>query len=155
VAASSPPAVTDGPSAPFRVAVVGGGIAGLVVAHRLLALSRERGQPLGLTLFEASMRLGGNIRTERLDGGQVVARGSASFLVKAGPDGFVTEKPWALTLVEQLGLGSRVVSPDRHHSGTYVVHEQRLHPTWIGSPPSRRGSRGSLASRLWGLPTAA
>ena len=62
-----------------RVAVVGGGIAGLAAAHRLVELSRERARPLQLTLLEARDRLGGTIATERADG----------FLIEAGPDSFV------------------------------------------------------------------
>jgi protoporphyrinogen oxidase len=45
-----------------KLAVVGGGIAGLAAAHRAVELARERGQRLDLALFEAGDRLGGTIR---------------------------------------------------------------------------------------------
>ena len=46
-----------------RIAIIGGGIAGLAAAHRLVELSREREQRINLTLLEASRRLGGSIGT--------------------------------------------------------------------------------------------
>ena len=101
-----------------RVAVVGGGIAGLAAAHRLVELSRERARPLQLTLLEARDRLGGTIATERADG----------FLIEAGPDSFISEKPWALALCQRLGLRERLVSTDDRFRRTYVVHRGRLEP---------------------------
>ena len=52
----------------MKLAVVGGGIAGLAAAHRAVELARERGQRLELALFEAGDRLGGTIQTERHEG---------------------------------------------------------------------------------------
>ncbi len=83
-----------------RVVVVGGGIAGLATAHRLIELDKEKSLDLEVVLLEASTRLGGCIATERVD----------DFLVEAGPDSFITEKPWALRLCERLGLASHLIS---------------------------------------------
>lgn len=102
----------------LRVVVVGGGIAGLAAAHRLVELTAERGPALALTLVEATDRLGGTIHTERVDG----------FLVERGPDSFISEKPWALALAERLGLGPRLQGTDDRFRRTYVVHAGRLHP---------------------------
>ncbi|MFQ5521062.1 MAG: protoporphyrinogen oxidase [Candidatus Methylomirabilia bacterium] len=101
-----------------RVAVVGGGIAGLASAHRLVELSRERGIGLELSLLEARDRLGGTIATERSQG----------FLIEAGPDSFLSEKPWALALCERLGITNRLVRTDDRFRKTFVVHRGRLHP---------------------------
>ena len=68
-----------------RIVIVGGGIAGLAAAHRLTELNREKSLDLEVTLLEASPRIGGSIATERVD----------DFIVEAGPDSFITEKPWA------------------------------------------------------------
>ncbi len=84
-----------------RVIVVGGGISGLAAAHRLCELSRERGIRLEVLLLEASQRMGGSIATERID----------DFLVEAGPDSFISEKPWALQLCKRLGMTSHLLSP--------------------------------------------
>src|SRR5438105_3738494 len=93
---------------PLRVAVVGGGIAGLAAAHRLVELSRERQRRVDLTLFEAQARLGGTIATERSDG----------FLVETGPDSFLSEKPWALALCERLGVSGRLIGTREEFRGT-------------------------------------
>ncbi|HSE95739.1 MAG TPA: protoporphyrinogen oxidase [Methylomirabilota bacterium] len=103
---------------PPRLAVVGGGIAGLAAAHRLTEAAAVDGQPLTLTLLEASDRLGGTIRSERADG----------FLLEGGPDSLISEKPWGLALAERLGLGPRLVGTDDRFRRTYVVRRGRLVP---------------------------
>ena len=103
---------------PLRIVVVGGGIAGLAAAHRLVELARDAARPLDLVLLEAEGRLGGTIRTERADG----------YLLEGGPDSFISEKPWALALAERLGLGPRLCRTDDRFRRTYVVRGGRLEP---------------------------
>jgi oxygen-dependent protoporphyrinogen oxidase len=103
---------------PLRIIVVGGGIAGLSAAHRLVELAREAGQPLDLVLLEATDRIGGTIRTER----------AGDCLLEAGADSFISEKPWALALAERLALGARLRRTDDRFRRTYVVRRGRLHP---------------------------
>ncbi|HSP99922.1 MAG TPA: protoporphyrinogen oxidase [Candidatus Dormibacteraeota bacterium] len=100
-------------SAPRRVAVIGGGISGLAAAHRLVERGRESGQPLEVRLFEAGPRAGGVIRTERSDG----------FVIEAGPDSFLSEKPAALRLCERLGITDRLVGTREEFRRTYVVRD--------------------------------
>jgi oxygen-dependent protoporphyrinogen oxidase len=126
-----------------KLVVVGGGIAGLAAAHRAVELSRERGVGLELTLLEAQERLGGTIRTERRDG----------FLVEAGADSFISEKPWALELVHRLGAESRLVRTDEASRRTFVAWRGRLHPLPEGFQllaPTRLGPL--LASSLFSWP---
>ena len=49
-----------------RVAIIGGGIAGLAAAHRVTELAKEKSFSIELTLVEATERLGGAIATERI-----------------------------------------------------------------------------------------
>lgn len=95
----------------FRVAVVGGGVAGLAAAHRLV----ERGVG-DVVLLEAGDRLGGSIATER----------SGGFTIETGADSLITEKPWALDLCERLGVP--MVGTREGERRTYVVHRGRLEP---------------------------
>jgi oxygen-dependent protoporphyrinogen oxidase len=103
---------------PLRVVVVGGGVAGLAAAHRLVELTGAAGPPLALALLEARDRLGGTIQTERAGG----------FVLESGADSFISEKPWALALAERLGLGPRLLRTDDRYRRTYVVRGGRLHP---------------------------
>lgn len=103
---------------PLRVVVVGGGITGLAAAHRLVELGRERGIPLDLVLVEARPRVGGTIATERVD----------RYLIEAGADAFLTEKPWGVSLCDRLGLTPRLIHPHADHRRTYVLHAGRLVP---------------------------
>jgi oxygen-dependent protoporphyrinogen oxidase len=100
-----------------HVAVVGGGIAGVAAAHRLVELSRERNRPIRITLLEAARRLGGSISTERVDG----------FVIEAGPDSFISEKPWALQLCERIGFTRRLIRTNDENRRTYVAYNGRLH----------------------------
>jgi len=101
-----------------RVAIIGGGIAGLAAAHRVTELAKEKSLNIELTLLEATERLGGAIATERI----------GDFLVEAGPDSFITEKPWALRLCERLGLTSRLIPTQAEYQKIYIVHEGKLEP---------------------------
>jgi oxygen-dependent protoporphyrinogen oxidase len=99
-----------------RIVVIGGGIAGLAAAHRIVELAKEKSIDVALTLLEASARFGGSIATERV----------GDFLVEAGPDSFITEKPWALRLCERLGLAPRLVSTQSQYQKIYIVHRGKL-----------------------------
>ena len=101
-----------------RIVIVGGGIAGLAAAHRLLELRNAQALDLEILLLEASHRLGGCIATEQV----------GDFLIEAGPDSFISEKPWALRLCERLGLAPRLVSTQAAHQKIYVVHHGKLVP---------------------------
>ena len=101
-----------------RVTVIGGGIAGLAAAHRLVELKSEKSLGFEVLLLEASPRLGGAIATER----------AGDFLMEAGPDSFITEKPWALKLCERIGLASRLISTQAAYQKIYVVHKGKLEP---------------------------
>jgi oxygen-dependent protoporphyrinogen oxidase len=99
-----------------RIIVIGGGIAGLAAAHRIVELGNERSLDLEVLLLEAAPRLGGSIATER----------AGDFLVEAGPDSFISEKPSALQLCGRLGLTSRLVSTQSAYQKIYVVHRGKL-----------------------------
>ena len=69
-----------------RVAIVGGGIAGLSTAYALVEEAKSLGQSIECTVLEAQGHWGGKIFTKRVDG----------LVVESGPDSFLTTKPWAL-----------------------------------------------------------
>lgn len=106
----------------MKLVIVGGGLAGLAAAHRALELGRERGTALDLTLLEARERLGGVIETEHAEG----------FLIEAGPDSFLSDKPWALALCRRLDLEHRLVRTDDRFRKAFVWFGGRLHPLPAG-----------------------
>src|SRR5579872_3383166 len=101
----------------LRVAVVGGGITGLTAAYAL-AQARRSGAPVDEVLFEARDRLGGVVHSERVE----------DFVVEAGPDSFLTEKPEARLLCEELGLGGELTGSNDAIRQTYILHRGRLTP---------------------------
>lgn len=92
-----------------RIAIVGGGIAGVSAAYEL-ALQQRAGAPIEFTLFEATTRLGGIVETVRRD----------DFVIECGPDSWVTEKPWARDLAIELGLESDIVPSRDDRRKTYI-----------------------------------
>jgi oxygen-dependent protoporphyrinogen oxidase len=76
----------------MTVAVVGGGISGLALAHALIQRGRDA------VVLEASAQPGGKIATRAKDG----------FLLEAGPNGFLDAEPATLALAEALGLTPRL-----------------------------------------------
>ena len=102
-----------------RVAIFGGGIAGLTAAFEL-EKQRQAGRPVEWYLFEASDRFGGTVSTTRL------RAGDGEYVLEDGPDGWVTEKPWARELAEELGLGDEVIPCNEADKKTYIVLDGRL-----------------------------
>jgi oxygen-dependent protoporphyrinogen oxidase len=86
--------------------IVGGGISGLAAAHEL------QQQGLRFVLVERAPRFGGVIHTEHVDG----------FVVDAGADALLTQKPAGVALCEELGVS---LSPARL-TRSFVAHRGRL-----------------------------
>jgi oxygen-dependent protoporphyrinogen oxidase len=105
-----------------RIAIIGGGITGLAAAYRFVERSAQRESTPEITLLEASPRLGGIIRTERRDG----------FLLEAGPDSFISEKPEALELAKRLGIASRLIETNASHRRSFIVRGGKLRGVPIG-----------------------
>jgi oxygen-dependent protoporphyrinogen oxidase len=117
------------------VVVVGGGIAGLAAAYELQA----RG--VSFRLFERAARPGGVILTDHVNG----------FTIDAGPDALLIQKPAAVRLCRQIGLGDRLV-PTKKPRTAYIVRNGRLHPlpesSILGIP---RDVRALATTRLFSV----
>ena len=98
-----------------RIAIIGGGISGLATAFEL-EQRRRSGADIEYVLYESSPRLGGVLRTEHIDG----------CVVEAGPDSFVTEKPWAADLCRAVGLGDDLIGSNDAGRKTYILTRGRL-----------------------------
>ena len=79
-----------------RVVVVGGGVAGLATAYRLLASADV--EPI---VLEADATPGGKVRSVEVGGLEL----------EAGPDSLLARKPAAVELCRELGLGDELESP--------------------------------------------
>ena len=105
-----------------HIVIIGGGISGLAAAHRLIERRDESNEPLQLTLLEASPQLGGVIRTQHREG----------FLIEAGPDSFISEKPAALELAKRLGLAADLIETNKEHRRSFIVRHSKLRPVPAG-----------------------
>jgi oxygen-dependent protoporphyrinogen oxidase len=100
-----------------RIAIIGGGISGLSAAFEI-EKQKTRNAQVEYALFEASARCGGVIRTECV----------GDCIVEAGPDSFLTEKPWAADLCRELGLGDQLIGSNDSGRTTYILVKGRLVP---------------------------
>ena len=101
----------------MRVAIIGGGIAGLAAAYEL-ELARRAGTPVEYELFEAGARLGGVISSSMVNG----------TVIEHGPDSFLTEKPAAAALCRELGLQPDLTASNDAERKTYILVRNRLIP---------------------------
>jgi protoporphyrinogen/coproporphyrinogen III oxidase len=92
-----------------RVAIIGGGISGLAAAFALE--EQRRAGAVEYVVYEASPQLGGVLRTEHVEG----------CIVEAGPDSFISEKPWAADLCRALGLGDELIGSNDADRKTYIL----------------------------------
>ncbi|MFJ4777322.1 protoporphyrinogen oxidase [Streptomyces sp. NPDC088762] len=86
---------TDGSGGTGRVVVIGGGIAGLAAAHRLLSAG------VRVTLLEAGPRLGGKLHAGELAGAPV----------DLGAESVLARRPEAVALARAVGLGEALQAP--------------------------------------------
>jgi len=101
----------------MRVAIIGGGIAGLAAAFEL-EKARESEASVEYTLFESREQLGGSLASENVNG----------VVLERGPDSFLSEKPAGAELCRELGLGDQLVPSNDANRKTYIVVKNRLVP---------------------------
>jgi oxygen-dependent protoporphyrinogen oxidase len=106
------------------VAVVGGGISGLVAARRL----SQRGARV--TVFEAADRLGGQIRDATI----------AGHLVEVGAEAVHASAPGMSALIDELGLAGGLIRAHRSESWLWTARGLRRLPAGVGpAGPQRLG----------------
>jgi len=106
----------QGGGRPLRVAVIGGGMAGLGAA-RVLEDARAADPSIDWHLYETEQRFGGKVHTRRRDG----------FVVEGGPDSAIIEKPWPITMARRLGIGDRFEDSNESIRKSFVYARGRLH----------------------------
>ncbi len=121
------------------VVIVGGGVSGLAAAYEVI----KRGQ--SAVVLERNERPGGIIQTERL----------GEFVIDTGPDALLVQKPAALALCNELGLGDRLFATKLPRTA-FILRDGRLHPlpgsSILGFPtrlkPLFRSTLFSLPAKL-------
>jgi len=97
-----------------RIAVVGGGIAGLAAARGLEALVPG----VKVALVEREPRLGGKILTERVGG----------FVIEGAADCFLSRKERGVGLCEELGIAVELIGRRPENARSFVRRGAELYP---------------------------
>ncbi|TLN19118.1 protoporphyrinogen oxidase, partial [bacterium] len=100
-----------------KVVVIGGGITGLAAAYTVQEKAKAAGAEIDYLLVDKDDRLGGKIRTDKIDG----------FTVEGGPDCFLAEKPYVGQWAAKLGIEDRLMCSNEATKRTYVLSRGRLH----------------------------
>ncbi|MEO8725146.1 MAG: protoporphyrinogen oxidase [Acidobacteriaceae bacterium] len=95
-----------------RVAIIGGGLAGLSAAFDLARAGTA------FELFEASGRLGGMVRSSEREG----------FLIEHGADSWIATKPWLEELARDLGMEDEIVASPAISPSTSILRNGELTP---------------------------
>ncbi|MDO9380296.1 MAG: protoporphyrinogen oxidase [Nocardioidaceae bacterium] len=123
----------------LRVAVVGGGIAGVTAALEL----RERVPDAEVLLLEAAPRLGGKLGLREVAGVQV----------DTGAESMLARRPEGTDLARRVGLGDDVVHPRKVGASIWTRGALRpMPPTVMGVPADRAALAASgilSTSGLW------
>jgi oxygen-dependent protoporphyrinogen oxidase len=101
-----------------HVVIIGGGISGLSAAFYLERMARQSGAAVRYTLVEREGRFGGKLVTDTVDG----------FVVEGGPDSFLTQKPWGVQLVRDLGLEDQLIGTNELKRKVYFLVGGRPQP---------------------------
>ncbi len=110
----------------IHVAVVGGGISGLVAAHEFAKVGMQ------VTLLEAAGRLGGALRSAEV----------AGIRLDVGAESFATRGGHVRRLIDELGLGDAVQQPDAR--GAWVAGIPG-----VGAAPLPRGGLLGIPENPW------
>ena len=97
-------------SPPQRVAIIGGGISGMVAALHLSELTAGS-KNVEIQLFESAPRLGGLVASERI----------GDYLIERGADSFITNKPGGVALCRKLGLKSDLIGTDDKNRRSLIL----------------------------------
>ncbi|NHM31737.1 protoporphyrinogen oxidase [Neobacillus terrae] len=104
-----------------KIAIIGGGIAGLTAAFYLQKTILEHNLPAKIKIIEASHRLGGKMQTVIRDG----------FIIERGPDSFLARKSSISKLAKEVGMEDELVHNSTGKS--YVLVNEKLYPMPGGS----------------------
>ena len=101
---------TRGGSASKRVVIVGAGISGLSAAY---SLKKAGWEPF---LIDSRPRAGGVLETTTVD----------HCLIEGGPDSYLAQKPWASSLIAELGMADDLIGSNDDRRKTFIVRRDRL-----------------------------
>ncbi len=100
----------------MKTAIIGSGISGLSSAYYLSKLTKKLGVDAEIDVIEKNSVPGGTISTLKENG----------FTMEQGADSFITSKPWALKMCQEIGLETRLVPISTSDRRCFVYFDGKL-----------------------------
>ncbi len=98
-----------------RIAIIGGGISGLVVLHYLKERFKDT---VAITLYERESSVGGTIQT----------KADQEVLFETGPNGFLNNQSATFDLIEELNLTGQIINANIKAKRRYIQMNGCLYP---------------------------
>ena len=114
------------------IAIIGGGITGLTLAHRLLSRGKA------VVVLEADNRLGGNIQSRQRDG----------WATEAGPTSFLDKEPATRELAASVGVEKLIRAADPAAKARYLYTRGQLRSVPASPPAFLKSDILPLGARL-------
>ena len=99
-----------------KIAIVGGGIAGLATAWFIKDRFANSGDDVSIKIFEQQHRMGGTIGVTRQDG----------FIVDWGPNGFLDKSPLTLEMIGALRLSDQLIKANDNAANRFIYKKGQL-----------------------------
>lgn len=98
--------------------IIGGGITGLATAYFLEEAAKQQNlPPVTSILIEKENRWGGKLLTETYEG----------YVIEAGPDAMLAQKPSGINLCMRLGLADELMETNQYYRSTYIWFNGKFH----------------------------
>jgi len=98
--------------------IIGGGISGLATAFAFQEACQQVGRSIDctVTVVDSQQQWGGKIQTNHVQG----------LIIEGGPDSFLSVKPWARDLCQQLGLSAQLMNTNEENNRTFSFTRGKL-----------------------------
>ncbi len=100
------------------IAVIGAGISGVSFAYEINKLIKTNNLPYKVKILEASSRSGGVINSQPF----------YNHTIENGPEAFLTQDKYILSLIDELGLSEDLISMNSHFRRTFIYSNNELNP---------------------------
>lgn len=130
--------MSNNQTAPIKIGIIAGGVAGLATAVNLLDRAKEKQRSIQVTVLEKDDEPGGNLRTLRQEGWQM----------EWGPNGFLDNEPATLRLVDRVGITDQLLRSSDATRRRFLLIDGQLQEIPTSPPAFLKSGMMPLGAKL-------